>query len=511
MFQHQLPSYQSRTITGNDDYDKWTDQSTWDAMLENVRIVLSTHQVLLDALSHGFVGMQRLALLIFDEAHHCTGKHAANQIMQHFYLPLAHQGLRAQLPGILGLTASPVMKARASLDELKYVCNANNFHASSPTLLQGEAKLTGESTLEANLDAQVAVPQIHRSELMKYVHRPQLEMRQHHRNLSQLTSSNSPLLKALAVAYHGYDIMQDPYVASLRSRGDGSAAELEEVLSVGNTSCLKQLRSLYKRASTIYEELGGYSAEWFVRTCLTRYLGKIVHCSLLTTDLVDAEKMHLAQIFASLDRISSAYNSNDDLSSTSVDALSPKFGILLDVLTREHSTNLSGVIFVEQRATVFALAELLQRHPATKSSYKTAPFVGMSNYSKATAEITNLADIKSQKNTLEEFKLGERNLIVCTTVLEEGIDVPTCHLVICFDPPKNLKSFVQRRGRARKEQSKYIIFLDDADTSAQPAMWQSLEETLKDAYEDDLRRVREAAERETVEEENRNIHVSSTG
>ena len=347
---------------------------------------------------------------------------------------------------------------------------------------------------------------------MKYVHRPELEMRQYRHNLSQLTSSSSPLLKALAVAYHGYDIMQDPYVVSLRSRGDASAARLQKVLSAGKTVCLKQLRLLYTRASTIYEELGGWSAEWFVRTCLRRYLDKVAHCSFLTTDVEDAETLHLTQIFDSLDHISPAYDNNEGLSSTSVDMLSPKVGILLDVLTNEHSTDVSGVIFVEQRATVFALAELLRQHRATRSSYRTAPFVGMSNHTKAPAEITDLADAKSQETTLEEFKTGERNLIVCTTVLEEGIDVPTCHLVICFDRPKNLKSFVQRRGRARKEQSKYIIFLEDSDTSAQPAKWQYLEETLKIAYEDDLRGVTEAAERERVEEENtRSFHVPSTG
>lgn len=347
---------------------------------------------------------------------------------------------------------------------------------------------------------------------MKYVHRPQLEMRQYSRNPSQLTSSSSPLLKALAVAYQGYDILQDPYVVSLRSRGAASEAHLQKVLSAGKTSCLKQLRSLHTRASTIYEELGGWSAEWFVRTCLRRYLGKIVHSTFHTADVEEAETLHLARIFASLDRISPTYDGNEELLSTSVDALSPKANILLDLLTSEQSTDVSGVIFVEQRATVFALAELLLRYRTTRSTYRTAPFVGMSNYNKQTVDITDLADRKSQENTLEEFKRGERNLIVCTTVLEEGIDVPTCHLVICFDRPKNLKSFVQRRGRARKEQSKYIIFLDDGDTSAQPVKWQSLEETLKIAYEDDLRRAREAAEWERVEEENASsFRVPSTG
>lgn len=39
----------------------------WDSVLHNVRVVLSTHQVLYDALAHAFVKMDDLALLIFDE------------------------------------------------------------------------------------------------------------------------------------------------------------------------------------------------------------------------------------------------------------------------------------------------------------------------------------------------------------------------------------------------------------------------------------------------------------
>jgi len=39
----------------------------WDAILKNVRIVVSTYQILLNALDHGFVWMQSLALVVFDE------------------------------------------------------------------------------------------------------------------------------------------------------------------------------------------------------------------------------------------------------------------------------------------------------------------------------------------------------------------------------------------------------------------------------------------------------------
>jgi ERCC4-related helicase len=67
VFSSNLPGYGIQLLSGSDDVDHWTDQSVWDAVLLNVRIVLSTHQVLLDALTHAFVQMSRIALLVFDE------------------------------------------------------------------------------------------------------------------------------------------------------------------------------------------------------------------------------------------------------------------------------------------------------------------------------------------------------------------------------------------------------------------------------------------------------------
>ncbi len=62
-----LPSVQVRMLSGADHYEFWTEQSLWNAVLKNIRVVVSTHQVLLDALHHGFVQFSSLALLVFDE------------------------------------------------------------------------------------------------------------------------------------------------------------------------------------------------------------------------------------------------------------------------------------------------------------------------------------------------------------------------------------------------------------------------------------------------------------
>jgi ERCC4-related helicase len=118
VFKYNLPGYGIQLLSGKDNIDHWTEQKTWDDVLHNVRIVLSTHQVLLDALTHAFVKISRLALLIFDEAHHCTLKHPANRIMCDFYMPRVGK-LDIQLPRILGLSASPVQKAKATAEDLQ--------------------------------------------------------------------------------------------------------------------------------------------------------------------------------------------------------------------------------------------------------------------------------------------------------------------------------------------------------------------------------------------------------
>lgn len=62
-----LPAYQHRLLVGEDNVDRWSEQRIWDAALDGHRVVVSTHKVLEDALSHGFVQLSQLALLIFDE------------------------------------------------------------------------------------------------------------------------------------------------------------------------------------------------------------------------------------------------------------------------------------------------------------------------------------------------------------------------------------------------------------------------------------------------------------
>lgn len=63
----QIPSVQVKLLTGDDGVDSWSSEGIWAEFLFNVRIVVSTYQILYDALSHAFVKLDSLALIVFDE------------------------------------------------------------------------------------------------------------------------------------------------------------------------------------------------------------------------------------------------------------------------------------------------------------------------------------------------------------------------------------------------------------------------------------------------------------
>lgn len=80
-----------------------SDRRTWQTILSSYRVLVMTGQVLLDALRHGFLSLERVSLLILDECHHATYGHPYNRIMSEFY------GAMPPLlrPRIFGMTASP--------------------------------------------------------------------------------------------------------------------------------------------------------------------------------------------------------------------------------------------------------------------------------------------------------------------------------------------------------------------------------------------------------------------
>lgn len=71
---------------------------------------------------------------------------------------------------------------------------------------------------------------------------------------------------------------------------------------------------------------------------------------------------------------------------------------------------------------------------------------------------------RRQEEVLKRFRMHACNLLIGTSVLEEGIELPKCNLVIRWDPPNTYRSYVQCKGRARSHNAQHIIMVAPANT-----------------------------------------------
>lgn len=453
----QLPAFLIKKLLGYDNVDKWTEQSLWDATLANVRAVVSTPAVLADALYHGFVAISKLSLLIFDEAHNCIGKSPMNRIMQHFYHP-AKDSLQ-NVPHVLGLFASPVISAKsASLDKL-----------------------------ETSLDATAVTPKHHRSDLTLYV-RPPEAIKVTYASPSVSLPAMTPSKTALDRILQSYDFHTDPYVIeqkALAADGDAkSSMSVEKAFVKRKTWCYEQLSAISRRAESILNQLGPRACEWYIAECRSQTSLRGADQTALIPDVSSREKAHVSAIMQSISEssISERIDSGPESTTPKAEAL---VATLLQHVTA-HSTSRT-LIFAEERAVVLALCRSLRAREDLATSYEFATFLGTSMLEKRKTAIADLDNYKQQSRDLDSFRTdGKVNVMVSTSVLEEGIDISACNPVICFDLPKNLVQFVQRRGRARQERSKYIMMVSQSGPT-DTGRWDELEKNMKEYYSDDSR------------------------
>lgn len=380
-----------------------------------------------------------------------------------------------------------------------------------PLLIDEEQIVTREllpcRILEENLHAICRTPVVQREELMKFTHRPELSIVKYSKLLDSPTETLSCLDKILGLTMA--DIANDPYVKSLSAKKDDakSQAKMFKILCNGKTFTRKELQALSQRATVIHEELGAWAADVYVGTCADRFNSAAVqrsnndvfrHCE-------DAENIYMMQYLSLLPPIAASRSWG-----SAPDQISPKTEMLIKTIASTYNPGYRMIVFAEQRATVFMLAHLLSVHPLTKNIV-TKYFLGNSNYASRKSNMSELSMLSDQKNVLAELRVGQTNVLIATNVLEEGIDVPACNVVICFDPPKDLRSFIQRRGRARDRQSRLVMFIEQHDDNGL-AKWTSMEQQLKDIYADNMRKLEQMKAVEDFEEESLEIfQVPSTG
>lgn len=142
---------------------------------------------------------------------------------------------------------------------------------------------------------------------------------------------------------------------------------------------------------------------------------------------------------------------------------SPKVQALLKFIrkTSAQKKDMKGLIFVQRRFTARILCHVIRRYfdkPENAHLNVHVDFMTGGN-SNAPESIETIISARNNNLVLDKFKSGTINLIIATSVLEEGIDLQECNFVVSFDVPQNFRSYVQSKGRARMKSSIYAIMI----------------------------------------------------
>ena len=114
------------------------------------------------------------------------------------------------------------------------------------------------------------------------------------------------------------------------------------------------------------------------------------------------------------------------------------------------------IVFATWRDSVAMLLEALS---GIEGSIKVERFVGQSN-----REGEKGMTQKAQVETLDRFRSGESNVLICTSVGEEGLDVPSADRVIFYEPVASEIRTIQRRGRTARHREGDVYVLVSEDT-----------------------------------------------
>lgn len=452
-------------ISGGKEPDKWTNPLVWKQITALNQVIVSTHQVLLDALRHAYLNLGTdIAMIIFDEAHHALRGHPYNRIMREFYDPLPF-GLR---PHIMGLTASPM---DVEILERNLMCRAL-------TTRQNEDELKT-----------FVFPPVFKHVVYKFI----------------VDTPSTPSLASLESVYDDLDINDDPYVRKLRrslnqpqldeTERQRIVASLAKAVRKKNTVTHETMKKLVSSARSTFYELGPWATDWFIAHSVEKLCKPIdssQEFSFFESKRTTEETRYLRDVLGSV-YVARPGESPDIVSK----GLAPQAIALIHALLKEKEASeqdgdpYSGIIFVTLRTASLLLSKVLSLHPSTCDRFRVGHLVGWSNDERRRNVLDLLVGAgneKEQEEMLDKFRHAELDLLVATSVLEEGVDVPICRSIIRFNPPPNITSWIQSRGRARAQRSSFVVMFSDTQQSDKTVdKWTVLENEMNAKYKTAMR------------------------
>ncbi|XP_027927327.1 endoribonuclease Dicer homolog 2-like [Vigna unguiculata] len=398
--------------------DFW-DAATWEQEMDKHEVLIMTPVILLNCLRHSFLKLNMIKVLIMDECHHARGKHPYACIMTEFYHHQLQSG-SSDLPRIFGMTASPI-KTKVGKSESSLSENIQKLM----TLMHSKVyTCASEAVITQFIPTSTPKLKFYNDNGIQFV-------------LFEEIASKLKMLKE----QHELTLESSDFTGSVAESAQKRITKMFDALifSLGELGVWLALKAADCLSSSEFDSFSwGHSGDKVVKNF-------ILAC-------IDTLKSYL--------QCDAKWSIGDNIKfDLEMGLLTSKVCCLIDsILDYRGLRDMRCIVFVERIITAIVLEDLFNTLLPKYNTWKTK-FIAGNNFG-----LKNQSRNKQNK-IVEEFRMGLVNIIVATSILEEGLDVQSCNLVIRFDPSPTVCSFIQSRGRARMKNSDYILMVERGDSA----------------------------------------------
>jgi Fanconi anemia group M protein len=390
-----------------------------DELWKDANIIVSTPQVVENDLISARLKLNEFALIIFDEAHRATGDYA--------YVFIAEK-YRDTNGLVLGMTASPGSDTKRILD----VCSNLGIE-------------------------QVEIRSEFDPDVISYVH--DIKVRWIRVPVPARFLEIITLLK---------DVFNS-YVKELKKYGFFRSNKM-----VSMKDLLKVQREIRVRLS----ESGGKQSSLYHAASAQAAAVKVNHAlELVETQGISALKNYLERMGKEANSRGSSKAAKSVMNNPKIKKATrlayeinlehPKLGFVANEVKKQFKVKKDSriIVFTHYRDT----SELVNKELASYKEIRPVRFVGQASR----GEDKGLSQ-KKQVELIQQFKDGMYNVLVATSVAEEGLDIPSTDLVIFYEPVPSEIRTIQRRGRTGRTRAGKVVVLIAKQTRDEAYYWSSV-------------------------------------
>uniref|UniRef100_A0A8C7LFB6 ribonuclease III n=1 Tax=Oncorhynchus kisutch TaxID=8019 RepID=A0A8C7LFB6_ONCKI len=450
----QVGEYMCVEKTSSWSREKWSQE-----MIENQVLVMTCH-IFLHVLKSGVLPLWKLNLVVFDECHLAITDHPYREIMK------LCEGCPCS-PRILGLTASILngkcdpSELEQKIQNLEQILRSNAETATDLVVLDRYASQPREVVLDCG-------PYLDKSGLSEHL------LSELDEALHFLNDCNIPVLREdRDPTFISKQVLSDCR-AVLLVLGPWCADKVAGIMVRELQKYIKHEQEEINRkfllfTDTILRKVHALCEELFSPASLD--LKFVTPKVIRLLEILHEYKPFERQQFESVEWYN---NRNEDNYVSWSDSEDEDEDEEVEVKEKPEAnfpspfTNiLCGIIFVERRYTAVVLNRLIKeagkQDPELayiSSNFITGHSIGKNQPRNKQMEV----EFRKQEEVLRKFRAHETNLLIATSIVEEGVDIPKCNLVVRFDLPTEYRSYVQSKGRARAPVSNYIMLAESERT-----------------------------------------------